>query len=118
MNLQKNVLNLICSSILFGFLFFFPEKSFSQENSGNVYNKENLKPNLSHQPTNRGDNSMEKNRSFINYPNIQSKEPSVIKEPHSTGKISDLPQDTSESGEISTLSFNLFLYVLDRFKEE
>jgi hypothetical protein len=118
MDLQKNILNLICFSFLFAFLFFFPGKTFSQEDSGNVYNMEHQKPHLSQQPAIRGENSVEKNKGFINYPNDPGKEPSKIKEPNSSGRNSDLPRETSGSGEVSTLSFNIFLYVLDRFKEE
>jgi hypothetical protein len=118
MDLQKNILNLICSSFFFAFLFFFPGKTFSQENSGNVYNLEQQKPHLSQRPIIRGENSVEKNKGFINYHNDSGKEPSKIKEPNSTGTNTDLQRDTIGSGEVSTLSFNIFLYVLDRFKEE
>lgn len=118
MDLQKNILKVIYSSFLFAFLLFFPGKTFSQENSGNVYNLEQQKPHLSQQPTIRGENSVEKNKGFINYPNGPDKDSPKIKEPNSTGTNTDLPGDTSVTGEVSTLSFNIFLYVLDRFKEE
>jgi len=118
MDLQKNILSLVCISFLFALLFFFPGKTFSQEDSGNVYIIEHQKPHLSQPPAIRGENSVEKHKNFINFPNDLAKEPAKVKEPKSTERNADLPRDTAGSGEVSTLSFNIFLYVLDRFKEE
>jgi hypothetical protein len=118
MGLQKNILNLAVSSFLLAFLLFFPGKVFSQENSGNVYNVEHQKPDLSRQPAIRGEKSVEKNKDFIHYPNHPGKDQSKVKDSNSTVIVSDSQHDTPASEDESTLSFNIFLYVLDRFKEE
>jgi|GEM_PF-3448286 len=120
MSFQNNIrilfnIPFILSVIFFCFLL---GETFSQEDSGNVYNLVQQKTQLTKTDIIRGENSGDKKNRFIRYSNGISTKTSKTKEVLLSERATNLPQIAPETEETSTLSLNVFLYVLDKFKEE
>lgn len=120
MSFQNNIRTFFNIPFILGVLFlcFLSEETFSQDNSGNVYNYVQQKTQLTKTEIFQGENSGDKKNRFICYPNGISPKSSKTKEVLLREKSTDLPQIAPETEETSTLSSNVFLYVLDKFKEE
>ena len=121
MRLQKNIRTLLNIPFILGFLFFglVSHNTFSQDNYGNVYNFVQQNTQLAKTDINTDENSAQKKNRFIGYSNVankkhkKGKEEVLLREKKTT-----MPQKAPVSEDVSTLSLNIFLYVLDSFKEE
>ncbi|WP_048641428.1 hypothetical protein [Cyclobacterium amurskyense] len=120
MILQKNIRILLNIPFILGFLFFglISHNTFSQDNSGNVYNFVQQKTQLAKTEISTDENFVEKKNRFIGYSNVVSKKQKKSKEVLLRDKEIAMRQKAPESEDVSTLSLNIFLYVLDSFKEE
>ncbi|EPR66121.1 hypothetical protein [Cyclobacterium qasimii] len=120
MRFQNNIRIIFSIPFVLGVLFLclLSGKSFSQDNSGNVYNYVQQKSQLEKAEVIQSENSGDKKNRFIGYSNGISPKPSKSKEVLLSESVTALPQIAAETEETSTLSLNVFLYVLDKFKEE
>ncbi|WP_339925563.1 hypothetical protein [uncultured Cyclobacterium sp.] len=120
MSFQNNIRIIYNIPCFLGVLFLclLSGKTFSQDNSGNVSNFVQQKGELAKADVIQGENSVDKKNRFIGYSNGINSKFSKPKEVLRSDSVTALPKIAAVREEASTLSSNVFLYVLDKFKEE
>lgn len=117
---QNNIRILCNKHFILGALFFcfLSGETFSQNDDGNVYNYVQQKATLKKTEMIQGENSeINKNR-FMGYEKELIQKSSQSKEILLQEKKADGVKNSTANEETSTLSLNIFLYVLDTFKED
>ncbi|MDO6437986.1 hypothetical protein Q4534_11230 [Cyclobacterium sp. 1_MG-2023] len=117
---QNNIRILSSKPFILGALFFcfLSGETFSQKEDGNVYNYVQQKATLKKTEIIQGENSENNKNRFIGYDNELIQKSSQSKEILFQEKKADGVKNNTANEETSTLSLNIFLYVLDTFKED
>ena len=117
---QNNIRILFYKPFILGVLFFcfISGETFSQNDDGNVYNYVQQKAVWKKTEMIQGEKSENNKNRFIGYDNEMIQKSSQSKEILLQEKKSDGVKGSTANEESSTLSLNIFLYVLDAFKED
>ncbi|WP_339903990.1 hypothetical protein [uncultured Cyclobacterium sp.] len=117
---QNNIRILSNMPFILGGLFFcfISGETFSQNDDGNVYNYVQQKATLKKTEMIQGENSENNKNRFIGYDKELIQKSSQSKEILLQEKKADGVKNSTANEETSTLSLNIFLYVLDTFKED